>query len=85
MLGDARLNTALWRYGYNGVRPHSSLGNNKPLIARRALEKFEGSAPGSRALYMIGPTGIQNYQSLSALATGYTKCHSSANQFYTKL
>ena len=28
---------ALWRYDYNNVRPHSSLGNQTPAEARRAL------------------------------------------------
>ena len=35
---------ALWRYDYNNVRPHSSLGNQTPAEARRALEQIEGSA-----------------------------------------
>lgn len=35
---------ALWRYDYNHVRPHSSLKNQTPAEARRALEQFEGSA-----------------------------------------
>ncbi|MEC7795283.1 MAG: IS3 family transposase [Pseudomonadota bacterium] len=48
-LGDARRKLALWRYDYNAVRPHSSLGNQTPLQARRALEQFEGSAPGALA------------------------------------
>ena len=42
----ARRKLALWRYDYNTVRPHSSLGNQTPQQARRALEQFEGSAPG---------------------------------------
>ena len=32
-----------WRYNYNNVQPHSSLGNQTPAEARRALEQFEGS------------------------------------------
>ncbi|MEX5601190.1 integrase core domain-containing protein [Pseudophaeobacter sp. C1-32P7] len=32
------------RLHYNNVRPHSSLGNQTPAEARRALEQFEGSA-----------------------------------------
>ncbi len=48
-LDDARRKLALWRYDYNAVRPHSSLGNQTPLQARRALEQFEGSAPGALA------------------------------------
>lgn len=43
-LDDARRQLALWRYDYNNVRPHSSLGYKTPADARRALEQFEGSA-----------------------------------------
>jgi putative transposase len=48
-LDDARRKLALWRYDYNAIRPHSSLGNQTPLEARRTLEQFEGSAPGALA------------------------------------
>ena len=48
-LDDVRRKLALWRYDYNAVRPHSSLGNQTPLEARRALEQFEGAAPGALA------------------------------------
>jgi len=48
-LDDARRNLALWRYDYNAVKPHSSLGNQTPLQARRALEQFEGFAHGALA------------------------------------
>ena len=48
-LADARRKLALWRYDYNNVRPHSSLGNQTPAEARRTLEQFEGSAPGALA------------------------------------
>ena len=48
-LPDARRKLALWRYDYNNVRPHSSLGNQTPAEARRALEQSEGSAPGALA------------------------------------
>jgi putative transposase len=48
-LDDARRKLALWRYDYNTVRPHSSLGNQTPQQARRALERFEGSSPGALA------------------------------------
>ena len=48
-LDDARRKLALWRYDYNNVRPHSSLGNKTPVEARRALEQFEGSARGALA------------------------------------
>lgn len=40
-LADARRKLALWRYDYNNVRPHSSLGNLTPAEARRALEQSE--------------------------------------------
>ncbi|PZX22820.1 putative transposase, partial [Rhodobacter capsulatus] len=40
-LADARRTLALWRYDYNHVRPHSSLGNQTPAEARRALEQSE--------------------------------------------
>ena len=43
-LDDARRILALWRYDYKNVRPHSSLGNQTPAQARRALEQFEGPA-----------------------------------------
>ena len=45
--GNATL--ALWRYDYNNIGPHSSLGNKTPHNARRALEQSEGSAPGELA------------------------------------
>ena len=48
-LTDARQTLALWRYDYNNVRPHSSLGNKTPAEARRALAQFEGAAPGALA------------------------------------
>ena len=48
-LAEARRKLALWRYDYNHVRPHSSLGNQTPAEARRTLEQFEGSAPGALA------------------------------------
>ena len=48
-LADARRMLALWRYDYNNVRPHSSLGNKTPAEARRALELFDGSALGALA------------------------------------
>ena len=48
-LADARRTLALWRYDYNNVRPHSSLGGMTPAEARRTLEQFEGSAPGALA------------------------------------
>jgi putative transposase len=36
-----------WRRDYNNVRPHSALGGITPATARRALELFDGSAPGA--------------------------------------
>ena len=48
-LDDARRKLALWRYDYNHVRPHSSLGNQTPAEARRTLELNESSAPGALA------------------------------------
>ena len=47
---DARRKIALWRYDYNAVRPHSSLGNQTPLEARRTLALPDGSAPNALAL-----------------------------------
>jgi len=44
-LADARRKLALWRYDDNHVGPHSSLGNQTPAEARRALELFGGNAP----------------------------------------
>jgi putative transposase len=48
-LADARRKLALWRYDYNNVRPHSSLGGRAPAEARREPELSEGSAPGALA------------------------------------
>lgn len=56
-LDDARRKLDLWRYDYNTVRPHSSLSNQTPQQARRALEQFAGSAPGAPA-----PHGEPEYQ-----------------------
>jgi putative transposase len=44
-LEDARRKLALWRYDYNNVRPHSSLGNQTPAEARGARGRFWGAAP----------------------------------------
>lgn len=48
-LADARRKLALWRYDYNHIRPHSSLGNKAPAEARRALEQSGGDVPGALA------------------------------------
>ena len=56
-LDDARRKLALWRYDYNTVRPHSSLGNQTSKQARQALEQFEGSAPAA-----LAQSGTPNYQ-----------------------
>ena len=48
-LADARRILARWRYDYNNVRPHSSLGNKTPAEARRALEQSGGNAPDALA------------------------------------
>ncbi len=55
-LEDARRKFALWRYDYNTVRPHSSLGNQTPQQARRVFEQFEGSSPGA-----LAPDGEAEY------------------------
>lgn len=57
-LDDAKRKLALWRYDYNAVRPHSSLGNQTPLEARRALEQAEGAAPAA-----LVQNDQSNYQS----------------------
>lgn len=57
-LHDARRKIALWRYDYNARGPHSSLGNQTPLEARRTLALLEDTAPD--ALAMTPPA---NYQS----------------------
>ena len=44
-LADARRKLALWRYDYNNVRPHSSLGNRTPVQVRPAFELDEASSP----------------------------------------
>lgn len=49
-LPDARRKLALWRYDYNHVRPHSSLGNRTPVQARRAFELVGGSTPDALEL-----------------------------------
>ena len=46
---EARRKSALWRYDYNYVRPHSSLANQTPADARGAHEQSDGSVPGALA------------------------------------
>ena len=58
-LADARRTLALWRYDYNNVRPHSSLGNQTPAEARRALEQFDGYAHDALAQNDITEYEIQ--------------------------
>ena len=48
-LAGARQKLALWRYDDNNARPHSSLGNQTPVRARRALELPDGPAPAALA------------------------------------
>ena len=48
-LDDARLELALWRYDYNNVRPHASLGNKTPAQARQTLYLCQGFAPEALA------------------------------------
>lgn len=48
-LADARRKLALWRYDYNNLRPHASLGNKTPANARRALVQSEDTTPGALA------------------------------------
>ena len=48
-LADARRTLALWRYDCNHIKPHSSLGNQTPAEARRALELLDGNALGALA------------------------------------
>ncbi|MGE3691064.1 MAG: integrase core domain-containing protein [Novosphingobium sp.] len=56
-LADARRKLAMWRYDYNNVRPHSSLGNRTPAKARRAFLLDGGVAPGA-----LVPGAQQEYQ-----------------------
>lgn len=48
-LADARRIRGFWCSDDDNVRPHSSLGNQPPAEARRALERSEGTAPGALA------------------------------------
>ncbi len=57
-LDDARRKLALWRYDYNAVRPHSSLGNQTPAEARRARSPQIAQASGA-----LAQTEPRDYQS----------------------
>ena len=56
-LADARRKLAVWRYDYNNVRPHSSLGNRTPAQARRAFLHDGGVTPSA-----LVPAGQHEYQ-----------------------
>ena len=56
-LADARRKLAAWRYHYNNVRPHSSLGNRTPAQARRAFLQDGSVTPGA-----LVPAGEHEYQ-----------------------
>jgi putative transposase len=49
-LADARRKLAVWRYDYNNVRPHSSLGNRTPAQARRAFLQDGSISPDALVL-----------------------------------
>lgn len=46
-LADARRKLGVWRYDYNSVRPHSSLGNRTPAQRFRVLLQDGGVTPGA--------------------------------------
>ena len=48
-LADARQTLAPWRYDYNTIMPHSSLGNKTPSDARRAIAQSGTTTPGAIA------------------------------------
>ncbi|WP_428981612.1 IS3 family transposase [Novosphingobium album (ex Liu et al. 2023)] len=56
-LADARRKLAVWRYDYNNVRPHSSLGNRTPAQARRAFLLNGGVTPDA-----LVPVAQHEYQ-----------------------
>ena len=56
-LADARRKLAVWRYDYNNVRPHSSLGNRTPAEARRACLQDGSVPPGA-----LVPVAKHEYQ-----------------------
>jgi len=58
-LEEARRKLALWRYDYNNVRPHSSLGNKTPNEVRREMEYLDADATQP-----LAQEKQPNYQSL---------------------
>lgn len=56
-LADARRKLAAWRYDYNNVRPHSSLGNRTPAQARRTFLQDGSVTPGA-----LVPVAQHEYQ-----------------------
>ncbi len=44
-LADAGRKLSIWRYDYNLVRPHSSLGNRTPAQARRTFAQDDSITP----------------------------------------
>lgn len=48
-LADTRRKLAIWRYDYNHVRPHSSLGNRTPAQARRTFVQDDSITPDALA------------------------------------
>ncbi|ARO14875.1 putative transposase protein [Ketogulonicigenium robustum] len=46
-LAEARRKLALWRYEYNHVSPHSSLGTQTPPEARRTRELLDDNPPAA--------------------------------------
>lgn len=54
---DARRKLAMWRYDYNNVRPHSSLGNRTPAQVRRTFLQDGSVTPGA-----LVPAGEHEYQ-----------------------
>ena len=59
-LEEARRKLALWRYDYNNVRPHSSLGNKTPNEMRREMEELDAGATQA-----LAHADQPNYQSLT--------------------
>ena len=69
-LADARRKLAVWRYDYNNVRPHSSLGNRTPaaeISNRQTLVMTEGPTGGRSPPLSVGFPGREK-------SKGYTFC-----------